>query len=302
MRAPLLVASTLGCCLLGAVSGCEKLLSIQDPVPGNGPGLDAGDAPAPDARSCVPTGLPPNSPLLLSEIALAPDAAEMIEIVNTLADDVPLSTYYLSDSGNYYRLPVAGTTVDQSDFIVKFPDGAVIHGHQAITVAIATPTDFASTYSVAPSYSLRDGSLQTLLMPGTPQLTNDGEPVILFQWDGCSDLVRDVDIMIAGIPTGQANALPNKSNATQDGPDVGTTPSQYAVDVGTIHAQASKIASGLSTKRILLEDNHELHLGTGNGQAGDDETSEDTSLTWDGPPGTPFTAPTPGQVPMALLR
>jgi hypothetical protein len=299
MRAPLLVAWTLGGCLLGTAPGCEKLLSIQDPVAGNGPGLDASDGPGPDARSCVPSGLPQGSPLLLSEVALAPDAAEMIEIVNPSTDDIPLSTYYLSDSGNYYRLPVAGTTVDQSDFIVKFPDGAVIHGHQAITVAIATPTDFASTYSVAPSYSLRDGSLQTILMNGAPQLTNDGEPIILFQWDGCSDLVRDVDIMLAGMPTGLTNALPSKSNVTQDGPDVGTDPSKYAVDVGTIHMQAGKPGSGQSTKRILLEDGHETHGGTGNGQSGDDETSEDTQVTWDGPP---FTAPTPGQVPAALLR
>jgi hypothetical protein len=42
MRAPLLVACTLGGCLLGAASGCEKLLSIQDPVAGDGPAHDAG--------------------------------------------------------------------------------------------------------------------------------------------------------------------------------------------------------------------------------------------------------------------
>lgn len=297
MRAPLLVASTLGCCLLGAASGCEKLLSIQDPVASDGPILDASDGPGPDAMSCVPSGLPQSSPLLLSEVALAPDAAEMIEIVNTSADDVPLSTYYLSDSGNYYRLPVSAT-VDNTDFIVKFPDNAVIHGHQAITVAIATPTDFASTYSVAPSYSLRDGSLLTIAMIGAPNLTNEGEPIILFQWDGCSDLVRDVDILIAGTPS-STNALTSKSNVSQDGRDLGTVTSKYAIDVGTIHAQAGKPGSGQSTKRILLEDNHETHGGTGNGQSGDDETSEDTSLTWDGPP---FTAPTPGQVPAALLR
>ena len=30
----------------------------------------------------------------------------MIEIVNTSNQEVDLSTYYLSDSGNYFRLPV----------------------------------------------------------------------------------------------------------------------------------------------------------------------------------------------------
>ncbi len=306
MRAPLLVASTLGCCLLGAASGCEKLLSIQDPVAGNGPSDGGGSDSSVDGGGSPYGNLPRSSPLLLSEVVLTTvpgsmtDPGEMIEIVNTSADDVPLSTYYLSDNGNYYRLPVSAT-VDPTDFIVKFPEGAVIHGHQAMTIAISTPTDFASTYGVAPSFSLRDGSLQTIAMNGAPQLTNAGEPIILFQWDGQSDLVRDVDIMIVGVPSA-VNALPSKSNATQDGPDPDKDSSKYAVDLGTIHAQPAAPGNGFSTKRIALEDGHEVQSGTGNGQSGDDETSEDTSVTWDGTAANPFTAPTPGVAPSQLMR
>jgi lamin tail-like protein len=294
MRAPLLVAGTIGCCLLGA-TGCEKLLSIQDPVAGNGPGHDGG------IDSSDGGGPPPGSPLLLSEVVLTPDPGEMIEIFNTSSSDVQLSTYYLSDSGNYYRLP-AGATIDPTDFLVKFPEGAVIHGQQALTVAIALPADFLTTYSILPSFSLRDGSMQTLAMNGAPQLTNGGEPIILFQWDGRSDLVSDVDILLAGAPGGATNALPNKSNATQDGPDADTIAGKYAVDLGTIHAQPAAPGSGVSTKRIALEDGHEMHNGTGNGPSGDDETSEDTAATWDGTTTSPFTAPTPGKVPSQLMR
>ena len=302
MRA-LLVACTLGC-LVGAAPGCEKLLSIQDPVAGNGPG-DGGIDGSIDA--CNPYGnLPLSSPLLLSEIVLTtvpgtPDPGEMIEIFNTSASDVELSTYYLSDNGNYYRLPVAAS-VDMTDFIVKFPPGAVIHGYQALTIAIASPTDFLSAYNKLPDYSLRDGSLQTIVINGAPALTNTGEPIILFQWDGQSDLVRDVDIMLAGAPAG-INVLADKSNATQDGPDQDMIASKYAVDLRTMHGQQMTPGNGVSTKRIALEDvGHEAHNSTGNGQAGDDETSEDTSLTWDGTAANPFTAPTPGDAPMALRR
>jgi hypothetical protein len=284
MRAPLLVAGTIGCCLLGAATGCEKLLSIQDPV--------AGDGPSP----------PPSSPLLLSEVVLTPDAGEMIEIVNTSSSAVSLATYYLSDSGNYYRLPI-GATVDPTDFIVKFPDNAVIQGHEVLTIAIAMPTDFGNAYNnMVPSYSLRDGSLTTIAMNGAPNLTNGGEPIILFQWDGRSDLVSDVDIMLAGAPSGPTNALPNKSNVTQDGPDPDMVASKYAVDIGTIHGQPMPPSAGFSTKRIALETGHETQNGTGNGQSGDDETSEDTSVTWDGTADNVFTPPTPGQVPAVLLR
>jgi hypothetical protein len=300
MRAPLRVAGTIGCCLLGAVTGCEKLLSIQDPVAGHGPGQDGGGSDSSDGG-----GPPPGSPLLLSEVVLAAisgasDPGEMIEIVNTSPDDVDLSTYYLSDSGNYYRLPV-DKTVDMTDFIVKFPGGAVIHGHQVMTIAIASPTDFLSTYGILPNYSLRDGSMQTLAMNGAPALTNAGEPIILFQWDGSSDLVRDVDIVIAGVPSA-TNMRPNKSNVTQDGPDPDKETSKYTVDIETIRAQPATPGNGLSTKRIALEDGHEIHSGTGNGPSGDDETSEDTAVTWDGATGNPFTAPTPGAVPSPLMR
>jgi uncharacterized protein len=296
MRAPLLVACTLGCCLLGAVSGCEKLLSIQDPVAGDGPAHDGG------IDTSDGGGPPPSSPLLLSEVVLTPDAGEMIEIVNTSSSAVQLSTYYLSDSGNYYRLPV-GATVDTTDFIVKFPDNAVIQGHEVLTIAIATPTDFGNAYNnMVPSYSLRDGSMLTIAINGAPQLTNGGEPIILFQWDGRSDLVSDVDILLVGAPSGPTNALPNKSNATQDGPDPDAIAGKYAVDLGTIRAQPAAPGNGFSTKRIALEDGHESHSGTGNGQSGDDETSEDTAATWDGTTANPFTAPTPGLVPSQLMR
>jgi hypothetical protein len=291
MRARLRVACTLGVTTLGVASGCERLLSIHDPTPGDGPIL----------VRCMDIALPDPSPLLLSEVVLTPDAAEMIEIVNTSMQDVDLSSYYLSDSGNYYRLP-ADKTVDMTDFIVKFPAGATIEGHKAITIAIDTPANFAATYNnTPPSYSLRDGSLTTIVMNGVPNLTNAGEPIILFQWDGRCDLVRDVDILIAGTPS-SANPLPNKSNVTQDGNDPGPDTSQYGVDLHTLQQQAAAPAGATSTKRIALEDGHEMKSVNSNGPNGDDETSEDTSMTWDGGTGHPFTAATPGDVPSQLLR
>jgi hypothetical protein len=269
---------TLACLGLCLLSGCEKLLAIQDPVAGVIDGsIDGGSS--------------PGSPLLLSEVVLAPTAAEMIEIVNTSNQEVDLSTYYLSDSGGYYTVPVQAT-VQANDFIVKFPVGAKLAGHGVLVVAIDTPTNFATTYGMAPSFSLVDGSMQTIAMNGQATLTNEGEPVILFQWDGRSDLVRDVDIMLAGVPAGMSNTFPNKSGMQQDGPDADLLPSAYAVDRYTIGPQPAAPGSGRSTKRIKLEAGHEVQDGKGNGQSGDDETSEDTAVTWD----TVFTPATPFSV------
>jgi len=296
MRARLLVAGTLGVCTLGLAAGCERVLSIEDPVPGHGSGSDGGSD---GSGGGSDGGLPVGSPLLLSEVVLSPNEAEMIEIVNTSNQPVDLSTYYLSDSGNYYKLPV-DKSVEVTDFIVKFPNGASIPGHGVITVAIDNPVNFSTHYGVAPSYSLMDTSLEKISINGAANLTNAGELVVLFQWDGRSDLVRDVDIVLAGAPAA-ANGLISKSGVSQDGMDADTTPSTYAADKNSIHSQASTPGSTVSTKRIALEAaGGESHDGTGNGQAGDDETSEDTSLTWDGSVMSPFTAPTPGTVPAAL--
>lgn len=271
----------LACLGLGLLSGCEKLWSIQDPVPGVSDGGGRNDG-------SIDGGSPSNSPLLLSEVVLAPTPGEMIELVNTSSEEIDLSTYYLADNGGYYTLPVQAS-VQANDFIVKFPAGARLAGHGVVVVAVDTPTNFATTYGMAPSFSLVDGSMQTIAMNGQPTLTNEGEPIILFQWDGRSDLVRDVDIMLAGVPMGATNTFPNKSGMQQDGSDADMLPSTYAVDRHTISAQPSAPGSGLSTKRIKLEAGHEVQDGKGNGQSGDDETSEQTSVTWD----TTFTAPTP---------
>jgi len=290
MRARLLVACTLGLGTLGLAAGCERVLSIEDPVAGHGPGIDGGDG-----------GLPSGSPLLLSEVVIMPTEGELIEIVNTSNQPVDLSTYYLSDSGNnYFKLPVQ-KTVDLNDFIVKFPDNAVIPGHGVFTVALDTAVMFSTVYQKAPTFSVVDpGSMMPVATNGQATLTNAGEIVILFQWDGRSDLVRDVDIVLAGVPAG-TNVLFSKSGVSQDGMDADSTPSTYATDKNSIRGQPAAPGVGFSTKRLLLEDaGGESHDGMGNGQAGDDETSEDTSLTWDGTAGHPFTAPTPGTVPFVL--
>ena len=57
-------------------------------------------------------------------------------------------------------------------------------------------------------------------------------------------------------------------------------------------------ASGRSTKRLALESATVETTTGGNGVAGHDETSEMLGVTWD--TGS-YTAPTPGQVPSALL-
>jgi hypothetical protein len=251
------------------------------------------DAPTPDApmADAMPDAMPGvGTHLLLSEIELAPSGGEFIEIVNPTAQAIALDNYYLSDNGTYFRLPAGTQSLDSGDFIARFKAGTNIASHGVVTVSLDTAANFTAATGVAPTYSLADATITTVASSGTPSLTNGGEVVVLFTWDGTSDLVTDVDIMLAGAPT-SANGLVSKSGVTVKG-------STYKTDAGTITNQAATPGSGKSTKRLTLETGHETENGTGNGMNGDDETSEQTGTTWD--KGS-FTAPTPGLVPASLL-
>lgn len=263
------------------------------PPPADAPAPpDAPPDALPDGRSCPSPGA--SGPhLLLSEVTLSPAGSEFIEIVNPTGAAVDLSSYYLSDNGAYWKLPQSTPNLGAADFIAKFPAGATIAPNQVITVATGTAAAFATAYAGAmPTYSIADGTMPTVATNGTPTLTDAGEIVVLFQWDGTAPLVQDVDLVLAGTPIA-ANGLVSKSQMPQLG-------CAYAADANTIAVQATPPGAGKSTKRIALEGTAEAHAGTGNGITGDDETSEDTSMTWDTP--ATFSAPTPGTVPAALQQ
>lgn len=265
-----------------------------DAAAGDGASADA----APDAGTGPDAAPAAVAPLLLSEVVLAPTGGELIELVNPTGAAVALGDYYLADAPSYFRLPAGGQTVDTSDFIVRFPAGAAIPAGGVVTVAVDAAAAFTAAYpGVTPSYSIAGATMTAVAVSGTPTLTNAGEPVVLFYWDGQSDRVIDVDIMIAGAPTA-ANALIAKSAVVVDGPDADTTGVAYASDAMTLPAQATAPGSALSTKRVALETAAtESQGGGGNGVLGHDETSEQLGVTWDT---SGYTAPTPGTVPAAL--
>jgi uncharacterized protein len=254
--------------------------------------VDASMQPRRDGRIIDPDGgidpdmdMPGSAHLLLSEVTLTPAGAEFIEITNPNATDVSLADYYLADTGEYWKLPGGVPAINVSDFIVEFPMTATIAAGASITIATGSAATFNTAYSMMPTYSVLDGTVTKTAVPGTPTLTDTGEIIVLFQWDGAAGLVKDVDMMIAGKPTA-ANSITTKSGVTLGA-------STYATDANTIQAQTATPGTGASTKRMMAEAGHETQAGTGNGIDGDDETSEDTRTTWD----STFLAPTPNAAP-----
>ncbi|KAB2895618.1 MAG: lamin tail domain-containing protein [Kofleriaceae bacterium] len=254
--------------------------------------------------------VPMGTHLLISEVKTT-DASEFIEIYNPTTATIDLRNYYLTDHQSYFLLPgvVAGNppmpTTDNTDFLSRFPVGAMIAPGQVITVA-SDAVAFEAAFSSVPTYTLEElgnsTAMESVWAGGTPSrgLTNAGEMVALFFWDGATDTVADVDIFIAGNAPTAPNTLIAKTPV--DGPDGDTATTAYATDALTIQDMQTDSPNGTSYKRVLLETGYEAQAGTGNGLLGDDETSEMCRTTWDSQAsGSGYTAGTPGTVPASLI-
>ncbi|MCK5376611.1 MAG: lamin tail domain-containing protein, partial [Acidobacteria bacterium] len=257
--------------------------------------------------SITPPGPTPPD-LLLTEIVVTLTSGEFIEIHNPTAQPIDLSDVYLTDAtfaggDTFYYNIVTGANAGGGgfdDFHARFPDGATIAPDAFQTVSLAGSDDFSSTYGFDPDFELFEDGVGADAVPdmrealpgsiaGQGGLSNSGEVVILYTWDGASDLVADIDYAVWG---DKAEAV-DKTGVTIDGPDPDSTGSTYLAD--TVIAIQDVISGGShavgdSFQRFDFAEGAETQSG-GNGVTGSDETSEDLSVTWS------LAAATPGDAP-----
>jgi hypothetical protein len=280
-----------------------------------------------DAAAAVQASSTPNGPfpisgavtlqlgdhLLISELVGDPQGSEFIELFNPTARPIDLSNVYITDADDlstpktveYYFLP-RGTSYGPSnqvaDFLVRFPAGATLAPGQVVTVA-TEGSGFLAAYGKAADYCTRlpaGGSVQMLTSlaqngqwTATPTGTStsffpSGEPVVVFTWDGTSDLVKDLDALYLGTKAQSgANDPHDKTGVQVDGPDADTTPSVYVADTA---AGLQATVAGNIVQRIDFSEGAESLTG-GNGVTGNDETSEPMNVTFvtatTATPGTP---------------
>jgi hypothetical protein len=237
--------------------------------------------------------------ILLTEIIVTPTEGEAIEIFNPTSSSVDLSDYYLYDAtfaGNdqyYYNIVNDGATGGGGtffDFHARFPDGAMIGPGEYQTVALDGSDAFSSVYGVEPTYELAEDASSADGIPDMREatsgsisdlgrgLTNSGEVVVLYTWDGSSDLVQDVDYVVWG---DKAEAI-SKDGVSTDGPDQDTNSSSYNAETSIENQEVLGMdghESGNSFQRQDLTEGAETSSG-GNGITGNDEMSEDFSNTW----------------------
>jgi len=215
--------------------------------------------------------------LVFKEVVLQPSTGEYLKITNPSIYTIDLSDYYITDGtdiGNgeyYYNLPTDLNFWSGSgfDFIVRFPDGCQLTAGQTITVAMVDSATYQSEYGIAPDLSIkedfRSAGSSGITIGGAPFfLDNTHETLILFQWDGSSSEVQDVDYLLWGDnsyaidKTGIGNYLPDTPVGAQS--------------FMPIHFDGEKLIR-------VSDEGSEIQTG-GNGITGHDETSENLAQTW----------------------
>jgi hypothetical protein len=234
--------------------------------------------------------------LLITEVRNR--GAEFIEIHNPFQEEIPLGRYYLTDaifaSGSQYYWRITEGSPSQEtigggafdDFHGKFPDDAVIGPGETITIALAGSNGFFAEYFVQPDYELFEdgdspdgvpelmevfpGSLATDQEPfgNPPGLSNGGEIVVLYWWDGESDLVTDVDVFFWDTEGDNDSTRFSKNGVT-----VGASTYGPELAVGQQQPFLDATSTGESYTRASVDEDGELR-GFGNGTDGHDETSE----------------------------
>lgn len=234
--------------------------------------------------------------LQLSQIVVTPTECELVQIENLTPRYVDLGDVYLTDATNtgsstYYYKIVTGAGAGggtSNDFHARFPAGAVIGpGERQIVSLIGASLYATNCEGAVPTYEMvaTDAAVPDMrpALPGSingstaPTLTNGGEVVVLYHWDGQSDLVADLDYFIWG----NANAAVDKTGVNIDGPDAGTTPSAYLADTAVV---SQDFFTGSHGNGDAFERGDDLETGEaqtgGNGITGNNETSEPLDVTW----------------------
>ncbi len=251
---------------IGAENECKEIVNVPNPDTGN-----------------------PSDHLLVSEIAVTPTNGEFIEIYNPTTSSITLDNYYLSNMNHagshtyYYSIPTATTALAQAfgDFYVHFPQNTFIGPKNYMIVSLVGAEKFSSFFTITPDFEIPlladDANIDNMIgnydHKATSFLTNGGEDIMLFYWDGKkTSLVRDVDYVIWG---------DNISSFAVDKSGV----NGYKNDTSIASQKDHVVRKGAhsvekSFQRVWLSEGEEKKQ-SGNGITGHDETSEPLESTWD---------------------
>ncbi len=233
------------------------------------------------------------SHLLITEVYVPPSSEAnqaFVEIANETAQSVDLGQYYLANYNTYYQLVDKQFPVTSQFFVARFPEITIRPGE--VKVVALDGAAYLDAFGKHADFEIKGSDGQTpdmnvIRMGDNPSLETLKGMIIMFQWDGQSDLVKDVDYIPWGLSAFNSVWM-DKSGVQIDGPDADTQTSAYADDLSKPQQKAiSSIPAGESLQRNGVEEVDEVTSG-GNGITGHNEATENWQLSFK------TASPTPG--------
>jgi hypothetical protein len=241
---------------------------------------------------------------VLTEVCVVGEGQEFIEIYNPLTEEIDLSTYYLTDgvyspgATYYWRIVEPNPTQDTvgggafADFHAKFPADARLAPGDTIVISVSDGNSFAQEFGFFPDYQMyEDGATAVPTMEPVfegpdgdsivgetePTLSNSGESIVLYMWNGQTDLVTDVDVFVWGSAD---HYRFSKTGVVIDGPDPGVEPSAYADETAVDDQVPITIESSFGESYQRVSDEGDEVSSDSNGMEGHDEVSEPWADSW----------------------
>ena len=209
--------------------------------------------------------------LIFNRVCINPNEAELIEIYNPTNETINLSNYYLSDQNDYYNWVFDNSSnLSSRDFLIKFPDGSQIQSQESFLITTISDEDFFNYYDEMPNISLIDTPFEISEIGSSPGLDNNQEMLILFYWDGISEIIQDVDYFLWG------STLRGFSKTIDEGYTYNDTSIEDQFFIRNY--SDSDFGDSLYVRNSMTE-NSEIQFD-GNGITGHDETSENIAESW----------------------
>ncbi|SVC08281.1 uncharacterized protein METZ01_LOCUS261135, partial [marine metagenome] len=211
--------------------------------------------------------------LLLTQVITQPDEAESISIHNPTNSTINLRNYYICDDNEYYLIQTNSISSSNiSGYTAQFPDMIIDAGETMVIVFNENYQEFFGEDFTADllMFGSNDNSLNGHIGFGNDKIEETAEIIILFYWDGESELIKDVDYFswssLEGI---NLNGI-NKSGISNYQDDTSIENQFYYTE---------KSLSYHAYSRIDMEESTETQVN-GNGITGHDETSENLRDSW----------------------
>ncbi len=241
----------------------------------------------------IPMILMARDHLLISEIKIPPsDESEQafIEIYNPTETALSLNQVYIANYNTYFNMVNDSYSQNTAHFLVRFPDETI--GANQTKVVALNGAAYKSRFGKTANYEIVSSDpgatdMTALKIGSNPILEFARGMIVLFTWDGNSDLVKDIDYFPWGLSVFNSYWM-DKTGIAIDGPDEGSEASAYQDDHPRAQQQAWQAPTDdLSLQRIALDETDELKSG-GNGIGGHNEATENWKSAFES------AAPTPG--------